>query len=40
MECTWTGRGKEISTKLGDSELMKITKSSLDYNIIIKYHIY
>lgn len=27
--CTWTGRGKEISTKIGDSELMRILKCKI-----------
>lgn len=28
VECTWTGRGKNISTKIGDSDLIKIMKSN------------
>eukprot|EP00102_Acyrthosiphon_pisum_P021485 XP_016658695.1 PREDICTED: uncharacterized protein LOC100570126 isoform X2 [Acyrthosiphon pisum] len=29
IECTWTGRGKNISTKIGDSDLIKIMKKSI-----------
>ncbi|KAL5239583.1 hypothetical protein ACI65C_006993 [Semiaphis heraclei] len=29
VECTWTGRGKNISTKIGDSDLIKIMKKSI-----------
>jgi len=27
IKCTWTGRGKEIVTKIGDSTIIKIVKS-------------
>lgn len=28
IECTWTGRGKNITTKIGESDLIKIMKSN------------
>lgn len=31
IECTWTGRGKNISTKIGDSDLIKIMKSNFKH---------
>jgi hypothetical protein len=36
IECTWTGRGKNISTKIGDSDLIKIMKS----NFINTFYLY
>lgn len=33
IQCTWTGRGKNILTKIADSELVKIIKSNFKYNI-------
>lgn len=32
IQCTWTGRGKNIVTKIGHSELVKIIKSNFKYN--------
>lgn len=33
IKCTWTGRGKNIITKIGDSELIKTMKSNFKFRM-------